>query len=136
MAQYIFDWLVALFGPIVLVLGAWMSVEVVRLIRTRVRNQNVANALIRLEHAVGTAVGSVSQSYISELKKRSEDGRLSKEDAVIAQAMAIKEAKTYLGPRGLEELRGVIGTGDDALDKWITGLIEAKIAEAKGDVTL
>ena len=131
MNQELFLFLLALVSPIILALFGWGTIEVIRLIRSKVKNENLSGALERAANAVATAVGATTQVLVAELKEKASDGRLTSEEARQALNATLQRARDGLGANGLAELRNVLGNGDDALDKWLIDQIEARISDVK-----
>ena len=108
---------------------SWASVMVVQFIRTKVKNEQAAAILGRLNTETCTAAQEVWQTYVAAIKEASEDGKLTPEERRQALDEAVKKAKSYLGPKGLETLEKVIGPED--LTAYIVSRIESAIAKGK-----
>lgn len=131
MPPYLAEFTVQLLTPIAAALGAWLVAEVIRLIRSRVANQHLQGALYRATVAVAAAVGKTSQTFVDDLRDPDKPGAWTPDRGREALARAVADSREYLGPRGLAELRAILGSDDEAVDRWIVGLIEARVQEAK-----
>lgn len=111
---------------------AWVLGFLVGLLGSKLGGKGrAAEILLRLAVAMKDAVLEVHQTYVEARKAASEDGKLTDEEAEEAKDLAIEAAKAYLGPKGIRELLGVLGIGEDALDGWLGGKVEATVAELK-----
>lgn len=118
--------------PLLLLLVSLAVAYLTAWLRTKVQSEKVQHAIARTGTSAEVAVGYVAQTFVDALKKASEDGTLSADDARAARDKALMVARAYLGQKGVDEARKVLGDGtDDALDTWLRGLIEARIAELK-----
>lgn len=88
--------------------------------------RQAANDVIDRAHVeVYSAVAYVAQTYVDDLKKAKEDGKLTNEEKAEALARAKQAFKTRMGQHGLEQLAAVVGD----LEEWIRTQIEASIHE-------
>ena len=127
MSEQLLNLLVTVLTPILLAVGTWLAGEAIRLIRARVRNEQIGAALERAVHVIEVGAGEVTQEFVSGLKAKG--GKLSAEDAAYARDLAIKKAKEHLGPRGVKELQYVLGEGsEESLDRYLVGLLESHIS--------
>ena len=86
----------------------------------------------RLSSLARLVVRELWQTTIEAAKASSENGKLDKETAAQAKTAALAKLKSYLGPRGLKALAWVAGFGgDESLDEYLGGAIEAAITEEK-----
>jgi hypothetical protein len=131
MPEYLVNLILEIATPIAMALGAWLAAECIRWLRAHVSHTQTLEALERATSAVEAAVGEVAQLYVSDLKSASEDGALTSDEAREAQARALAAARDYLGPKGVAMVRASLGDDERALDRWLVGLIEARIAASK-----
>ncbi len=96
-------------------------------IKKKVDHEKTEHLLLTLNEAVGTAVASTAQVYVSELKKARTDGKLTDEEKKNARRAAIREAKRLLGEKLCKELRKRCGSEDAVLETYV----EAEVAERK-----
>jgi hypothetical protein len=129
-AGYVVTWINAMLAPVLAALGAWLAAEAIRWLRAHVKHTQSRDALERAVHAIGAAVGEVQQTFVDELKAASADGKLTASEAHNARDRALLSAKEYLGPKGLDAIRAVIGTDENALDHYLIALIETRIADS------
>jgi hypothetical protein len=104
----------------------------------KVDNEYLSGVMTRTIAAVDTAVGAVQQTFVDDLRKGLEDGKLTKEERQEALQRAKAKAKAYLGEQGLDELKTVFGIPEDRISDFLTDTIESRIQglknSKKGDV--
>lgn len=96
-------------------------------IKKKVDHEKTEHLLLTLNEAVGTAVASTAQVYVSEIKKAKADGKLTDDEKKNARRAAIQEAKRLLGERLCSELRKRTGSADAVLETYV----EAEVADRK-----
>lgn len=131
MPDYVLEFLVQLLQPVLLALGAWLAAEAIRWVRSHVSHEQSRDALERLVAVVSTSVGETQQVYVAGLKAAAADGKLTAEEQSKALATAVTKARELLGPKGIGAIQTVIGTDQQALDKWLIALVEAQISKSK-----
>ena len=131
MPTYLTEFLVTITAPIATLLAAWALAEVIRLIRSRVRNEHLRGALERAAQAVATATAATAQAFVADLKDPTKPGAWTPERASEALEMTLDDAREFMGPKGLAELRAILGSDEGAVDRWLAAMIEARIAAAK-----
>ena len=113
-------------SPVLLALTALCAQKLHNLIAAKVHSERVAGILFRLEDASRIAVSSVEQSIISKLDPSKSLG----ENAQAAKIAALNEMKSHLGPKGIDEIKTVLGIGQLDLDQVLSSHIEAKVGSA------
>ena len=73
------------------------------------------------------AVSAVNQVLVDELKAKSADGTLTKQEAAEAMRAAIEYFKTHISPQALTILQAAYGP----IEEWLESFLEAKVAQAK-----
>lgn len=116
--------------PVILALLSLLSAYAVAYIRRKATNEKVRAVGERAAGAVCDAVRAIEQTFVSKLR---EHGAISADNAQEAASLALDTAREFLGPKGVAELRAVLGSGDDAIDSYLLSLIEAKIAAVKAE---
>ncbi len=112
--------------PIVGLIVAWASLRLPQWVKTKVKNESVAGVLERLTTLAFTVVQEVQQTFVSNLDKPTT------EQLAVARDKAIAALKTYLGPKGIEELKKVLGLdGDTAVERLIITFIESAVHNLK-----
>jgi len=109
----------------------WLGVRAGELIQARVDNEALRCVLLRLNDAVVTAVKDLEQSVVDEVKAAAEDGRISREERRRIKEKAVRHVKSYLGPKGLKELGGVLGLWDLAVEDFIGSKVEAAVLDLR-----
>lgn len=115
--------------PVVVALFAWLSAYATKWINAKVQNEYLHGALHRLTDAVSTAVKSTEQTLAQDILKASEDGKFTDEEAEQVKNHAIASVKSYLGDKGIAELKRVIDPS--AIEKMIEDKIEAYLDDRK-----
>lgn len=132
MPDYVLNLVLDIVTPLLAVLLLWGSGELIRLVRQNVKNERLRSALERATHLVEVSVAEVEQRFVGSLKEQAADGKLTDYEASIALKNALDTVKSHLGPRGIAELREVIGDGtEESLVAYLVSLIEAQIAKSK-----
>ena len=109
----------------------WLGVRAGELIQARVDNEALRCVLLRLNDAVVTAVKDLEQSVVDEVKAAAEDGRISRGERRRIKEKAVRHVKSYLGPKGLKELGGVLGLWDLAVEDFIGSKVEAAVLDLR-----
>lgn len=131
MNAQVLEFLIQIAAPIAAALLSWGMIELNRLVRIKVANEQLRGALDRATNAVGAAVGATTQALVADAKAKAKDGKLTKDEASQALTAALQRAREGLGANGLSALRGVIGTDEQAIDRWLVDQIEARIDAVK-----
>lgn len=131
MPDYLVNALLSVFTPVLLALAALIAARVELWIRRNVQHAELQGLLLRATEAANVAAVEVAQTFVDGIKRNSEDGRLSKLDALDALTKAKSRARLYLGPEGLAIARRVLGDDDHAIDAWLTALIEREVRRLK-----
>ena len=120
-----------LFGDALLAALAVGAGFLTKWIATKIKNERVAAIIGRVDDVVMKVVRSVFQSYVKEIKRGNEDGKLTKQEKMIARDSAISEAKSYLGLKGLNELRWLLAGTVGSVDDYIGTVVEAAVVHSK-----
>lgn len=108
-------------------LAAFVSARVIQVFL-----QGRAQAILgRLWTEVMSSVQEVWQTYVGAIKAARVDGKLTPEEKLQAREMALNVLKGNLGQKGLAKLGRVLGFDGAILDRYLTGKIEAAVAESK-----
>ena len=113
----------------------WLGARAGELIQARVDNERLRTILLRLDDAVVTAVKDLGQTLVGELRARTKDGKLSREDRRHLKETAVRHVKTYLGSTGLKELGRVLGLWELSVDDLIKSKVEATVHDLKRAAT-
>ena len=84
-------------------------------------------ALFEAEVVAVDAIRATNQVFTDEIKARSEDGKLTKEEAAEAMAMA----KEYFVNHITANSKGVLEAALGPINEWLEGFLEAKVAQGK-----
>lgn len=106
----------------------WLCAWASRWFYVRAKNERVKGILLRLNDAAGTAVAEIEQSAVKALKAASPDGKLTAATAAAVKDAAITSLKGHLGPKGVEELKTVLGVSD--VEAALNSRIESAVAAA------
>ena len=116
-----------LLSPIIVAAIAWVCVRAAGYIRSHTKNLQVQGILLRLNDAVGTAVGALEQTMVLAAKLAASDGQLTGEDGRNIKAAALAEIKSHLGPEGISALKAILGVQADTLDSFLGTRVEAAV---------
>lgn len=96
-------------------------------IRHEQAQKMVLGLLERAHREVYDAVRATSQTYVDELKKAREDGKITDEEARQAQELAWQYFKAQMGAVALAELEAIVGD----LTAWFAAEVEAAVGTLK-----
>lgn len=121
------EWTEILVTLITLVFTVVIAPAVAFYFRSKAKSVIVTDAIDDMERAAINAANAIAQTYVSDLKKSREDGKLTddeKSEALfsaisLAERMLSKGAKDYMAKNGLE------------IGQYLESLIEAKIGEER-----
>ncbi len=127
-------------SPLILALLGWLGMKLSTLIRTKIKNEMIGGMLARLNDSVFTAVKSVEQTMVRQLKAAKDPEspggtQITKEEGEQVKSAALAEIKSYWGPRGLSELGSVLGLESGGLDKLLESKVEAAVHDTKHGIT-
>lgn len=112
--------------PVVGLIIMWASLKLPQWVKAKVKNESVAGVLERLTMLAFTVVQEVQQTFVSNLTEPTA------EQLAAARDKAIAALKSYLGPKGIEELKKVLGLdGDTAVERLIITFIESAVHNLK-----
>jgi len=87
-------------------------------------------ALREAETVATDAVKFSNQTYVNDIKKSAEDGKLTKEEQQEAMNRALNYFLTHITKGTADILANSINVG---IDKWAEGMIEKKVSEVKAE---
>src|SRR5690606_2717156 len=96
-------------------------------IRHEQAQKMVLGLLERAHREVYDAVRATSQTYVDELKKAREDGKITEEEARRAREIAWQHFKAQMGTVALAELEQIVGD----LTEWFASELEAAVGALK-----
>ncbi len=92
----------------------------------RIKHQTASRLLSDLSSIAGNVVREMNQTIVDDLKKKSADGKLSKEDAEQVRDAAVERVKQLVGPAMKKELIKYLG-GENFFTNFIVNAIESRI---------
>lgn len=114
-------------SPFVLAAVGWLGAQACKLLQARTQNELLNLSLRKLGDVVKTVSLEMQQTIMLEIRERSADGVLSREDMVAVKQAAIDKVCAFLGVNGVAVLGKAMGlTPSQALD-FIQSKIEASI---------
>jgi hypothetical protein len=131
MPEYVVEFILALTLPIATAAGSLAAAYLVHWVRENVSHTQTQELLVRAVHAAEVSVGEVAQTFVDDVKRAAEDGKLTDDEAEAALDGALDRARELLGPKGLRRARQVLGDDEDAIDSWLLALIESKVRELR-----
>lgn len=101
--------------------------QTARLVVAKVKNEHLQKALVEVGAAVGASVHMLEQTVVKELKTKSEDGKLSKEDAKKVLNMAVEHSWRHCSRSTLAYIQDNYGD----ITRYFVAQIEATIGGKK-----
>lgn len=96
-------------------------------INNKIARESLDAALAEAEIVAINAVQATKQTLVDELKARSEDGKLTRQEALEAIEAAKKRFLASISKDSLNVLIAALGP----VETWLENLLEAKVAEIK-----
>ncbi len=118
-------------SPVLAAALAWLSAKLAALIRSKTKNEHLQGILIRLQDAIATSVKDLQMTVVDEAKALAKDGKLSAADRKQVRAAAIANVKSHLGPRGMGEVREVLGLDGPAAESFLMSKVEAAVHDLR-----
>lgn len=118
-------------APVLMAALAWAAAKLAALIRSKVANEYLRGALVRLDDAVLTAVKELQQTVVAEVKAASADGKIDDVERQRIKEVALANVKSYLGPKGLAVLAELLGLSGDTLERYLGSRIEAAVHDLR-----
>jgi hypothetical protein len=130
------DQLIEALSGIFLLVVSFAALKLKEYLNQKIQSELLQNATTRLTDAALSAVTSVEQSYVSELRKAASDGQLTYEEKQSALSHAVENAKRLLGAQGRVVLAQAFGYGERELERLLQVEIESRLHELKKKGTL
>lgn len=108
-------------------LAGWLRQQA-RKVQQEVVQESFLAAIDEMERVAYDAIDATNQMLVDELRKASEDGDLTKEEAQNAMRTAIAYFKVHITPGALQILQAAYGP----IEEWLEQYLEAKLAQTKG----
>lgn len=121
--------LVEVLGSLALVVLSLLAVSLRNFLLEKVKSEVLKTALVRVSDAALVAVQGVAKTYVDDIKRGREDGKLTKEESERARERALDALKHNLGNVGLEEMERLLGVYGRDLDRALVDRIESKLKE-------
>ena len=115
-------------SPVLIALLGLLAKQLLDLINARIKNESIKGILDRLDQTSLTVVTEVQQTFVDNL-----DPNAPKESYQKARDSALASLKTLIGPKGLTDIKQVLGIDDDSLQKVLITYIESKVHELKAN---
>ena len=100
----------------------------VKALAAKTKESKLKEVLADVESAVSTAVDSISQTVVSEIKEKSKDGKLTSAEAKQVLSLATTKAETLLSVSTM----AYIAENGSAIADYLVDKVEAYIALKKG----
>jgi len=120
---------IELIVPIIMALGALLSLQITNWIKAKTQNETAQGALIRLNELVATQVRANAQTIVASLREAAGDGSVDADELARIKDETIQRLKTYLGQRGLKDLAKVID--GETLDTFLEAKVEQAVHQLK-----
>jgi hypothetical protein len=118
-------------SPLLVAALTWVAARVSRLISTRIQNERMRAALLRLDEVVVAVVKEMFQTAVDALRESSPDGKLPPDAAEALKHSAIAAIKAQLGPIAFTELQRALGLSAEAAHDLISTRVEAAVYSLK-----
>lgn len=118
--------------PVLVVFFTGLISVGITFLKSKINNDKVDAALSRLEYSIDTIIKSLSQTTVDAMKAKAADGKLTSEEIDEVRELFWDEFTAYWGPKGIEELKKILGlASDEALKKVTSHGVEAQLYTAK-----
>ena len=118
---------IALFLAVVIAYGAALLRKKIEEIDNEIARQSLSVALTEAESVGIDAVRATNQVLVNELRAKSEDGKLTEDEAKEAMGVAKDYFLGHITSGSLEILEASLGP----VQEWLEGFIEAKLSAEK-----
>jgi hypothetical protein len=117
---------VQVLSPVIVALLGLLAKKLVELIDARVKNETIRGILQRLDQVALAVVTEIQQTVVDNL-----DPNAPKASLLKARDAAVANLKALLGKKGLDDIKRILGFGDQDLERLLTTFIESKVHELK-----
>ena len=97
------------------------------LVKNKTMRESINNAIAETEKVAKDAVMGVQQTFVEDIKKKREDGKLTKQEAM----QALNKSKNYFMKNLSKDTVQVIESSIGPIQEYAENLIESKLAEFK-----
>lgn len=97
---------------------------------SKIENETWRGIATRATAEVFDAAQEIHQTYVKQIKKGREDGKLTDGEKAAAKKAAVDTAKANLGMKGFTRLAKVIG-GANAAEKYLATKVESAVSSLK-----
>jgi len=129
--QFVIDYVVPAVGALLASVLGLLVFKAKQWIDLRVKNDRANSILKRMADAAADIVRDVSAVEYKLALERSKDGKLDAGDRAELRNAAVDRLKTYMGPKALAELGGVMKVGSDALEVIVASKVEKAVDDMK-----
>jgi len=118
-------------APLLVAALTWTATRLSKLISTRIRNERVRAALLRLDDVVIAVVKETLQVTVRAIRATSANGKLPPGTGDVIKRAAIAAIKAHLGPLALAELAAALNLSPEALEHLLSTKVEAAVYTVK-----
>ena len=118
-------------APLLVAALTWTAARLSKLISTRIRNERVRAALLRLDDIVIAVVKETLQVTVKAIRSTSSNGKLPPGTGDVIKRAAVAAVKAHLGPLALAELSAALNLSPDALEHLLATKVEAAVYTVK-----
>lgn len=108
-------------------LATWLRRQAEK-VSQEVVQESLLAAILEAEQVGRDAIMATQQVLVEDLKKASEDGKLTREEAARAMRKAMEYFQNHITPGALQVLQAAYGP----IEQWLEEYLEAQLAKAKG----
>jgi hypothetical protein len=118
-------------SPVIMALIAWLSTESARLIRSKIKDQDVQTALLHVDELITTAVTNTAQTFVDNIRANTKDGKIPIEAQQDAKRQTLIAVQTYIG-QNAGTLAKLLGFADQkTLEQFLLAKIERCVHSLK-----
>jgi hypothetical protein len=118
--------------PLILAGLTYLAATLALAIRNKVKNAYLQETLVRLNDTAFDVVMEFEQTMVNEYREAAKDGKLDAEEVAEIKAHALGKLKNHFGPKGLDELRKILGfDSQKKFDEFLSGKLESQLRQMK-----
>lgn len=117
--------------PVLTALGlgaAWVLTTVGAWAQAKWKDSKVVDVVARVSHFAGVVVQDIEATLRPEIHLAVKDGQLTRPEGERLKTIAMERLKAMLGAKGLQQLSSRLGVAPPALDAYLSGVIEKRVA--------
>lgn len=121
----------AAISPALLAILGWAAAAVARFVVEKTKNEKVRDLLLRLDTLAFKVVLELEQTMVDAIREANADGKITEEEKATIKAKALENLKSYLGAKGVLELKTIIGLDDGVVTNLLSTAVESALFSVK-----